>query len=36
MRAVVQSGSHKTNTAFAQAFYNREEGVKKIVTETGA
>jgi tryptophan synthase beta chain len=30
------SGSHKTNTAFAQAFYNREEGVKKIVTETGA
>ncbi len=30
------SGSHKTNTAIAQAYYNKQEGVKKIVTETGA
>jgi tryptophan synthase beta chain len=29
-------GSHKVNTAVAQAFYNREEGVKRITTETGA
>ncbi len=29
-------GSHKPNTAVAQAFYNREAGVKKIATETGA
>ncbi|NND08970.1 MAG: TrpB-like pyridoxal phosphate-dependent enzyme [Saprospiraceae bacterium] len=30
------SGSHKPNTAVAQAFYNKEEGVKRITTETGA
>jgi tryptophan synthase beta chain len=30
------SGSHKPNTAIAQAFYNAEEGVKRITTETGA
>lgn len=30
------TGSHKLNTAIPQAFYNHEEGVKKIVTETGA
>jgi tryptophan synthase beta chain len=30
------SGSHKPNTAVAQAFYNKEEGIKKISTETGA
>ena len=30
------SGSHKTNTALAQAYYNKQEGIKKIVTETGA
>ena len=30
------SGSHKPNTALAQAFYNKEAGVKKIATETGA
>jgi tryptophan synthase beta chain len=30
------SGSHKTNTAVAQAFYNREDGTKRIATETGA
>jgi tryptophan synthase beta chain len=30
------AGSHKPNTAVAQAFYNREAGVKKLSTETGA
>ena len=29
-------GSHKPNTAIAQAFYNREEGIKALTTETGA
>ncbi len=29
-------GSHKPNTAIAQAYYNREEGIRKIATETGA
>lgn len=29
-------GSHKPNTAVAQAYYNREEGVRRITTETGA
>jgi len=29
-------GSHKPNTAVAQAYYNKKEGVKRIVTETGA
>ncbi len=29
-------GSHKPNTAVAQAFYSKEEGVKRITTETGA
>ena len=29
-------GSHKPNTAVAQAFYNREEGFKALTTETGA
>ena len=33
---VSPSGSHKTNTAVAQAYYNKQEGVKKITTETGA
>ena len=33
---VSPAGSHKPNTAVAQAFYNKEEGVKKLVTETGA
>ena len=27
---------HKPNTAVAQAFYNKEAGIKKITTETGA
>ncbi len=29
-------GSHKPNTSIAQAFYNKEEGITKISTETGA
>lgn len=29
-------GSHKLNTALAQAFYNKKEGVKTLTTETGA
>ena len=29
-------GSHKPNTAVAQAFFNKQEGVKAIATETGA
>jgi len=29
-------GSHKINTAVPQAFYNKKEGVKNLVTETGA
>ena len=29
-------GSHKPNTAIAQAYYNMKEGVEKICTETGA
>jgi tryptophan synthase beta chain len=33
---VSPSGSHKPNTAVAQAFYNKEAGVKRITTETGA
>jgi tryptophan synthase beta chain len=33
---VSPAGSHKPNTALAQAYYNREEGVRRLVTETGA
>ncbi len=33
---VSPSGSHKPNTAVAQAYYNKKEGVKRITTETGA
>lgn len=29
-------GSHKPNTAVAQAYYNREFGIKRLTTETGA
>ncbi|MCK4641706.1 MAG: TrpB-like pyridoxal phosphate-dependent enzyme [Candidatus Marinimicrobia bacterium] len=29
-------GSHKPNTAVAQAYYNKQEGVNRITTETGA
>ena len=30
------SGSHKPNTALAQAYYNKAEGVTRLATETGA
>ncbi len=30
------AGSHKPNTAVAQAFYNKEAGTKALTTETGA
>ncbi|HEY3341019.1 MAG TPA: TrpB-like pyridoxal phosphate-dependent enzyme [Anaerolineae bacterium] len=33
---VSPAGSHKPNTAVAQAFYNREAGTRRISTETGA
>jgi len=33
---VSPAGSHKPNTAVAQAFYNKIAGTKKIATETGA
>jgi tryptophan synthase beta chain len=33
---VSPAGSHKVNTSVPQAFYNREEGIKKLTTETGA
>ncbi|HVG01204.1 MAG TPA: TrpB-like pyridoxal phosphate-dependent enzyme [Chloroflexia bacterium] len=29
-------GSHKANTALAQAYYSKQEGVKRLATETGA
>ncbi len=34
--SVSPPGSHKPNTAVAQAYYNKEFGIKKITTETGA
>jgi len=33
---VSPAGSHKPNTAVAQAFYNQQAGVKRLSTETGA
>src|SRR5947207_8313268 len=33
---VSPAGSHKPNTAVAQAFYNKEAGTTRISTETGA
>ena len=33
---VSPAGSHKPNTAIPQAFYNREAGIRRIATETGA
>jgi len=30
------TGAHKLNTAIAQAYYNKKEGVKNLATETGA
>ncbi|HSV55480.1 MAG TPA: TrpB-like pyridoxal phosphate-dependent enzyme, partial [Magnetospirillaceae bacterium] len=34
--SVSPAGSHKPNTAVAQAYYNKIAGVKRITTETGA
>ncbi len=34
--SVSPAGSHKPNTAIAQAFYNKQEGVARLATETGA
>jgi tryptophan synthase beta chain len=34
--SVSPAGSHKPNTAVAQAYYNKIEGVKRLTTETGA
>lgn len=34
--SVSTTGSHKPNTALAQAFYAKKEGLKQLVTETGA
>ena len=33
---VSPAGSHKPNTAIPQAFYNKQAGVKRLTTETGA
>ena len=34
--SVSPAGSHKPNTAVAQAFYNKPKGVPRLTTETGA
>ena len=34
--SVSPAGSHKTNTAIPQAWYNKQFGIKRITTETGA
>jgi tryptophan synthase beta chain len=34
--SVSPPGSHKPNTAVAQAWYNKQFGIKKLTTETGA
>ncbi|MFA5645943.1 MAG: TrpB-like pyridoxal phosphate-dependent enzyme [Candidatus Ratteibacteria bacterium] len=34
--SVSPAGSHKPNTAIAQAYYNKKEGVTRLATETGA
>ncbi len=36
MESVSPAGSHKPNTAIAQAYYNKIAGIKKLTTETGA
>ncbi|MEX2489357.1 MAG: TrpB-like pyridoxal phosphate-dependent enzyme [Pseudomonadales bacterium] len=33
---VSPAGSHKPNSAIAQAYYNKQHGIKRLVTETGA
>ena len=34
--SVSPAGSHKPNTAVPQAFYNKQEGIRRLTTETGA
>jgi len=34
--SVSPAGSHKPNSAVPQAFYNKQEGIKRLTTETGA
>jgi len=34
--SISPAGSHKLNTAIAQAYYNKQEGVRRVTTETGA
>jgi tryptophan synthase beta chain len=34
--AVSPAGSHKPNTAIAQAWYNKQQGISRLTTETGA
>jgi len=34
--SVSPAGSHKPNTAIAQAYYNKQEGTRRLCTETGA
>jgi tryptophan synthase beta chain len=34
--SISPAGSHKPNTAVAQAFYNKAEGIQRLTTETGA
>ena len=34
--SVSPSGSHKSNSAYAQAYFNQEAGIKRLTTETGA
>ena len=34
--SVSPAGSHKPNTAVAQAYYNKKAGIKRLATETGA
>ena len=34
--AVSPAGSHKPNSAVAQAYYNKQAGIKRMTTETGA
>ena len=34
--SVSPPGSHKPNTAVAQAYYNQKEGIRRLATETGA
>jgi len=33
---VSPAGSHKPNTAIAQAYYNKQDGIRRLTTETGA